>query len=247
MIYPGEDAAELMRLVRDWLPVAPGALSVMVMLATAPPAPFVPAVLHGRPIAMANIAWSGPLDDGARVLAPLRAFRPAAVDMVAPMPYTALQQMTDPMAVPGLQYYLKAPFLRELDDAGIDGMLRAQRDVTSPLSAIGLGFLGGAIRAVPDDHSAFAHRHAAWMCDIVAAWPAPSTDAAAHVGWARNLWRDLDHASTGSYVNHLGNDEIDDRRGYAGIQATRLAALKARWDPDNVFRLNPNVRPAVAA
>jgi hypothetical protein len=115
------------------------------------------------------------------------------------------------------------------------------------LSAIGLGFLGGAIRAVPGDHSAFAHRHAAWMCDILAAWQSPSANADAHIGWARDLWLALDRSSTGSYVNHLSDNEIDDRRGYTNIQRTRLAALKARWDPDNVFRLNPNVRPARAA
>jgi hypothetical protein len=229
------------------MPLAPQALSVMVMLGTAPPAPFVPAALQGRPIAMVNVAWSGAPDEGQRVLAPLRALRAPVVDLVAPMPYTALQQMTDPMAAPGLRYYLKAPFLRELDDAAIGSLLHAHLSVTSPLSAIGLGYLRGAINAVPADHSAFAHREAAWMCDIIAAWPPSAADRTRHIGWARGLGRALDRVSTGSYVNHLGDDEIDDERGYAGVQRSRLAALKARWDPENVFRLNPNVRPAVAA
>jgi hypothetical protein len=85
------------------------------------------------------------------------------------------------------------------------------------------------------------------MCDIIAAWPPGADDRTRHVEWARRLWRALDRVSTGSYVNHLGDDEIDDERGYAGVQRVRLAALKARWDPENVLRLNPNVRPAVAA
>ena len=89
MIYPAEHAGELMRFVREWMPIAPAALSVMVMLVTAPPAPFVPADLQGRRAVLVNIAWSGALDDGERVLAPLRAFRAPAVDLVAPMPYTA--------------------------------------------------------------------------------------------------------------------------------------------------------------
>jgi hypothetical protein len=190
---------------------------------------------------------------------------------VAPMPYTALQQMMDPMGVPGLRYYLKAPFLRELDDAAIDSVLRAHRTLTSPmselasesstqrlreapperqrgraLSAIGLGYLRGAISDVPSDHTAFAHRHAAWMCDIIAAWPS-SADDARHVEWARSVWSALDRVSTGSYVNHLADDEIDSQRGYTDAQSGRLAALKARWDPDNVLRLNANVSPAAAA
>jgi hypothetical protein len=236
-----------MRFVREWMPLAPATLSVMVALATAPPAPFVPPALHRRPVAMVNVAWCGAPDEGERVLAALRAFRAPAVDLVAPMPYTALQQMTDPMAAPGRHYYLKAPFLRELDDVAIDDLLHAHGTVTSPLSAIGLGYLRGAINAVPADHSAFAHREAAWMCDIIACWPAPAADAGRHVGWARQLWRALDRVSTGNYVNHLSDDEIDEMRGYADVQRARLAALKARWDPDNVFRLNPNVLPAVAA
>jgi hypothetical protein len=218
----------------------------MIMLGTAPPAPFVPAEMHGRGIVMVNIAWSGPLDDGRRALAPLRGFRTPAVDMVAPMPYTALQQMMDPVAVPGLRYYLKAPFLRALDDTAVDSVLHAHRRLTSPLSAIGLGYLRGAISDVPGDHTAFAHRHAAWMCDIIAAWPS-SADDARHVEWARSVWSALDRVSTGSYVNHLADDEIGPERGYPGAQSGRLAALKARWDPDNVLRLNANVSPAAAA
>jgi hypothetical protein len=136
MIYPADDAAEVVRFVRDWMPLAPAELSVMIMLGTAPPAPFVPAEMHGRAIVMVNVVWSGPLDDGHRALVPLRGFRTPAVDLVAPMPYTALQQMMDPMAVPGLRYYLKAPFLRELDDAAVrqraarppDAHVAAERD-----------------------------------------------------------------------------------------------------------------------
>jgi len=219
----------------------------LVALATAPPAPFMPSDLHGRPIVMVNIAWCAAPDEGERVLAPLRAFRTPAVDLVAPVPYTALQQMTDPMATPGRHYYLKAPFLRELDDVAIDDLLHAHRTVTSPLSAIGLNYMRGAVNALPADHSAFAHREAAWMCDIIAGWPAPADEAGPHVDWVRELWRALDRVSTGSYVNHLGDDEIDAQRGYTSAQRTRLAALKARWDPENVFRLNPNVPPAEAA
>jgi hypothetical protein len=169
------------------------------------------------------------------------------VDTIAPMPYTSVQQASDPMLIRGHQYYLKASFLTTLDDTALDATLAAQERVTSPLSAIGFIPLGRAISALPNDHSAFAHRRATWMCDVMGHWPAPEQDASLHVDWVRGLCRELDRVSTGSYVNHLHADEIDERRGYDDAHRTRLAALKAAYDPDNVFRLNPNVRPAAAA
>jgi FAD/FMN-containing dehydrogenase len=245
MLHPGDRAGDLLRFVRDWMPHVPDALSVMVMLATAPPAPFVPSELHGNPAVLVNVAWSGPLEQGRRVLAPLRAFRTPAVDLVAPMPYPALQQMTDAMAVPGQRYYLKAPFLATLDDRAIDSILDAYRRITSPLSAIGLGYLHGAISAQPADHTAFAHRHATWMCDILAAWTASTEDAAQHIAWARGLWRALDRVATGSYVNHL--DAGEGAGGYSDSHRARLAALKATHDPDALFRLTPGFSRAMAA
>jgi FAD/FMN-containing dehydrogenase len=247
LVYPADEAVELVRFVRDWADQVPDEMSLAMFLATAPPAPFVPPHLHGRPVVMLQPAWTGAPEKGERVLAPLRGFRTPAVDTTGPMPYTSVQQSADPMAVRGHQYYLKASFLTALDDAALDDALDAHERVTSPLSAIGLIPLGRAISALPSDHSAFAHRRATWMCDVLGHWPAPEQNARQHVDWVRGLWRELDRVSTGSYVNHLHADEIDERRGYDDDHRTRLAALKAVYDPHNVFRLNPNVRPAVAA
>jgi len=245
MLHAGDRAGDLLRFVRDWMPHVPDALSVMVMLATAPPAPFVPPELHGHPAVMVNVAWSGSPEEGQRVLAPLRAFRSPAVDLVGPMPYTALQQMTDPMAVPGRHYHLKAPFLATLDDAAIDSILATHQAATSPLSGIGLGYLRGAISALPAGHSAFAHRHATWMCDVIAAWTPSAEDPGRHVAWARGLWRALDPVTTGSYVNHLDADEA--AGGYSDGHRARLAALKAAHDPHGLFRLTPGSGRALAA
>jgi FAD/FMN-containing dehydrogenase len=246
LVYPADEAVELVRFVRDWADQVPDEMSLAMLLATAPPAPFLPPHLHGRPVVMLQPVWTGAPEKGELVLEPLRAFRTPAVDTTGPMPYTSVQQASDPILVRGHQYYLKASFLTALDDAALDDALHAHERVTSSLSAIGFIPLGRVISALPSDHSAFAHRGASWMCDVMGHWPAPERDARRHVDWVRGLWRELDRVSTGSYVNHLHADEIAERRGYDDAHRARLAALKAVYDPHNVFRLNPNVRPAVA-
>lgn len=130
-----------------------------------------------------------------------------------------------------------------MDDAALDIALTHQQRLTSPLSWIGCIPLGRAISRLPSDHSAFAHRDAVWMCDILGAWPSTEPDSGTHVDWVRGLWGALDRVSTGSYVNHLHADEIDIRRGYHDVHRARLVALKTTYDPDNVFRLNPNIPP----
>lgn len=247
LVYSADGAGELVRRARDWAEQAPDAAAIMIMLGTAPPAPFLPAELHGRPMVMLQVAWSETLDAGERALASLRAFRPPVADLVAPMPYTAMQQATDQIAAPGHQYYVKASFLTELDDAAIDDTLEHHARVPSPHSAIGFTVQGGAVGRADATHTAFAHRQAAWMCDILGIWHSPREDPTLHVDWVRHVWRDLERVSSGSYVNHLSADEIDTHRGYQDQHRSRLVALKTGYDPDNVFRLNPNIRPRPAA
>src|SRR5262249_46513866 len=119
MIYSGERADELLSFARDWAAAAPEAMGVLIMLGTAPPAPVIPPELHGAPMVMIRPAWSGSIAGGERVLASLHAFRSPVVDLVAPIPYTVLQQALDPMAVRGQQVYAKAEFLSAWDDSAI--------------------------------------------------------------------------------------------------------------------------------
>ena len=141
----------------------------------------------------------------------------------------------------GNQYYLKAAFLPALDDATIDAALGAHQQGTSPTSGIGFTLLGGAIGDRADDSSAFSHRQATWMCDLLTSWPAGDPESGPHVEWARGLWQRLEPFSLGSYVNHLDADEATTRRGYDDAHRRRLAAVKATYDPENVFRLSPQL------
>ena len=247
MIYPAEHAAELIRFVREWMPIAPAELSVMVMLVTAPPAPFVPADLQGRRAVMVNIAWSGALDDGERVLALLRCVprpgrRPGGADAVHGSPADDRRHGGARAAV--------------LPQGAVPARARRRRS-------------GERAARPPDRHVAaerdrsrlYARRDQCCARRPHRVRPPGGVVAVRHhrllglAGGRRRPARRLGEAAaararpglTGSYVNHLGGDEIDDEHGYVGVQRARLAALKARWDPENVFRLNPNVRPAVAA
>jgi FAD/FMN-containing dehydrogenase len=243
MIYSGHRADELLHFARDWAAAAPEAMGVTIMLGTAPSAPFIPLELQGSPMVMIRPAWSGSIADGERELASLHAFRSPIVDLVAPIPYPVLQQAFDSMAVSGRPVYAKAEFLSAWDDAAIGTALKYQERITSPFSAIGFTPMGGALGRIDPGATAFAHRQASWACDILSAWLSPTEDPTRHIAWAHGLRQELGRVSTGSYVNHLHPDELDARRGYDDETHARLVTLKTAYDPHNVFRLNPNIRP----
>jgi FAD/FMN-containing dehydrogenase len=162
------------------------------------------------------------------------------------MPYTAVQSMVDDGAPPGLRNYVKSEWLARLDDSAIDHIVSAAAAPTSPLSQVLLRQMGGAIARVPAEDAAFSYREAALILTVPAVWASPNEDPAPHVNWARTLWSDLQPASSGGgYVNQLDADEGPDRvrDAYAPAAWQRLVALKRRYDPDNVFRLNQNIPP----
>jgi FAD/FMN-containing dehydrogenase len=154
-----------------------------------------------------------------------------------------LQASADPLFVRGRRYYWKANFLQQISDAAIDALIEAFATAASPLSLAVLQQMGGAISRVASDATAFAHRDAAYDCFPVAVWEDAVEDAG-HIAWARTFWDKLRPFGTGGvYANNLG-DEGDDRvRAAYGVNYSRLAALKAKYDPDNLFRLNQNIRP----
>jgi FAD/FMN-containing dehydrogenase len=247
LVYPGERAGDLLRLLRERSAVVPDEVSLMVALVVAPPAPEFPADLHGQPVAVLGAAYHGSLTDGERALAPLRDFAPPAADLLGPIPYVALQQMVDGANPRGLQYYVKSEWLGGLPDQVIDGLVEHHRSRTSPLSQILVHQLGGAVARVPADATAFAYRDAAFSLTVAGAWPSPEEPRDAHVAWTRSAWQAaLPGSLGGAYVNHLDADEGEDRvrDAYGPATYARLAALKAAWDPTNVFRRNQNSRPA---
>jgi len=166
-------------------------------------------------------------------------------DLVQPMPYTALQQLTDPLQPAGNRVYWKSAVLQQVDDAAFEAMLEHTARIPSPLSAAVIEFYGGATNRVPVEATAYPHRRAEYALNAIGIWTDPAQDEP-NIGWSRGLCETMAPFSDGSvYVNFLGvGDQGEDRvRAAYGPNYDRLARIKATYDPTNLFRLNQNIRP----
>ena len=199
----------------------------------------------GAPVFAVSACYSGPIAEGEQALRPLREMTPRPMqDAVGPVAYTALQCAADGMFLRGRRYYWKSHYLNDLPDAAIDVLMARFAEVPSPLSKLGLQQVGGAIARVPADATAYANRGAAWDCIPIAAWEDPAADAR-NIAWARGIWEAMRPFATGGvYLNNLGEEGEERIRAVFGANYARLAALKAKYDPTNLFRANQNVAPA---
>jgi FAD/FMN-containing dehydrogenase len=236
LVHPAERARDVLRVFREVTQSAPDELTAITVLTTSP---------DGMRMA-ANVAcYNGPEAAAEPALRALRSFGPPLADMIAPMPYTQQQRMLDEGFPRGLQVYWRGAFLRELSDACIDVLVERFSAITSPLSAMIVEHLGGAVSRVPDDATAFAHRSAPYNLGIIGRWIDPS-EREKHIAWTRETSAAMRPFESGAYVNYMGLDEEADRvkAAYPPQKYARLAAIKRRYDPTNLFRLNQNIVPA---
>jgi FAD/FMN-containing dehydrogenase len=243
-LYPAARAAELLRFFRALTADAPEDLNVVLAFLTAPPAPFVPPELVGTPLVGFALGHLGTPEEGQAAIERIRAFGAPAIDLLGPMPYTALQSMTDGALPFGLRVYLKSSHLTGLDDALIDTVVRQMQAVTSPLSQVVIVPLGGAVARVADDATAFGRRDTPYDIVVFSVWTEPGEDER-HMRWGRDFGEAVRPFARGVYVNEMGVEgEERVREAYTPATYQRLAALKRTYDPDNLFRLNQNIAPA---
>jgi hypothetical protein len=244
LLWPREHAGEVMRTYRDLMADAPDALCGGLALMTAPPAPMVPAELQGRPAVGVIVLYAGDPERGAEHIAPLRALEPA-VDIVQPMPYCAVQSMMDKDHPDALRNYYRSGFLDELTDAAIDTILAGAAGAPSTLSAVLLQPLGGAFGRVGDMDTALGHRDAEWAIQVLAQWLEPERDTA-NRNWVRALTDALSPwsrpAGFPNFISEAGDASVV--VAYGAERYARLVEAKDRWDPENVFHLNHNIRPS---
>ena len=234
-VHDFDRAREVLRFYRSFSSMAPDEISTDTVFLTAP---------DGRRLVALSVCYIGSVDEGERALRPLREFGQPLQDLVAPVSYTSLQASADPLFVRGRRYYWKAQFLKDLSDAAIDALVDGYARATSPLSLAVLQQVGGAIARVPADATAYGNRDAAYDCFPAAIWEDPAEDER-HITWARKFWEAMRPFATGGVcANNLGEEGEERVRAAYGDNYARLAAVKATYDPDNLFRLNQNIRPA---
>jgi FAD/FMN-containing dehydrogenase len=222
---------------------APEELSTIANVMPAPPLPFVPAEHHGQLVVMATLAYAGDSEAGERAIAPFRALAEPLADMVRPMPYPEIfppePEDFRPIAT------ARTLFADSVDRDAAETILEHIRAATAPMAAAQLRVLGGAMARVPADATAFAHRQSRIMVNVAAMGMQPD-EVALHEGWVANLADALQQDDAGAYVGFLADEgEKRIRAAYPGATWDRLAAVKATYDPTNLFRLNQNVPPAV--
>ena len=244
IFFPLDDAPRVLRTVRDLAPDAPDELGVTVAMMPAPPLPFLPPPVRGKPVVGVVAVWSGEVAAGERAIAPLREAGTPIAELVRPVPYVAVQSMLDGGAPHGRHYYWKSHRLPGLPEEVVDQLVGRVQAMTSPFSQVALWAMGGAVSRVDPEATAVGEREVGFDVNIVAAWPPSDPDGERHTAWVREGWEALRPHSVGAYVNFLSDE------GAAGIQAAyggrmrRLTALKDRWDPSNFFRMNANIPPS---
>ena len=245
LLFEYERGAEVLRAYRDVMDAADDDLGGCAVLQLAPPAPFVPAELVGRPVVGIMVAVFGDLDRALELVAPLRALGPVA-DAVGPMPYTALQRLIDEGSPSGLQGQFESAFMDTLSDAAIDAALGVAERIPSPFTEVLIQPLGGAYARVEPHATALAHRDAGWMYHALSQWNDPA-DTPINRAWTGELVAAMGpHSRRATHPNHVSSDRQDRVRSFYGDDTyARLVAVKDRWDPHNVFCHNQNIRPSV--
>jgi FAD binding domain-containing protein/berberine-like enzyme len=241
VFWPMEDSPKVLRFYRDWIADAPDELTTIVVHRHAPPLPIIPRGLIGKPVVVVAACYAGPVEDGERILRPLREFGPPVLDLCEPKPFVAHQAMFDPSFPAGQWYYFRSADLGELSDDVIDIVADHAQRKTSTLTAFPIFQLGGAIARVGEDETAFNGRTSAFTINVNAT-TATEDGFDEEREWSRGLWSALEPYHTGVYVNFLmdeGEERI--RQAYGPARYDRLKALKKRYDPDNFFRLNQNI------
>jgi FAD/FMN-containing dehydrogenase len=240
VLYPLEQAVDALVGAREAMDGAPDEVTLFATFMTVPAAPDFPPELHGTKQLAVVAVYAGPVDEAEPHVAPFRRLARPSLDMLGPMPYLVLQTMIDATAPHGLDYYARSNFVTEIDPLASQ-LAEAFANVTSPLTVLLVGWLGGAVSRVPSDATAFPHRDAPYLVWSVSAWP--GGEAAPHVRWTRSVIESSEPYAHGVYMNAVADEGEARVRAAYGANWERLRAVKRRYDPDNVFHLNQNVTP----
>jgi S-adenosyl methyltransferase/Berberine and berberine like len=245
VFYATADAAAVLRGWRDLTATMPDELTTLANILVAPPVPFLPEAVHGQMVIGIIGVYAGSVEDGTRAAQPLRTLAEPIADLMGPMPYTTMQSLLDPLWTAGANNYFTGTMLGELTDEAIETLLAQHAAGRAPVHELHLHHGGGAMANAPAGGTAFAHRDAAYILNIIARSP-DRKGFETHAGWARATHEAMDPWSTGGgYVNFTsepGQDKV--QASYPPTTYARLVAAKDRYDPTNLFQLNQHIRPS---
>jgi FAD/FMN-containing dehydrogenase len=243
IVHPFAHARELLDGYREVAAAAPEELTVWVVLRKAPPLPFLPPEVHGKEILVFAVCYAGEPANAETALAPLRALGEPIADVIGVQPYEAWQTAFDPLLTPGAFNYWKSHNFTALSDGLLDTLVDYVRTLPTAECEIFIGQVGGASNRIGADATAYPHRHTNFVMNVHTRWRDRGDEHSA-IKWAREFFAaTAPHATGGVYVNFMPDDETERVPGAYGSNYARLTALKAKYDPGNLFRLNQNVQP----
>ncbi|MCP3981823.1 MAG: FAD-binding oxidoreductase [bacterium] len=242
--WRGDDTAQVLELYEKVTANAPSELTCPLVLRNAPPAPWLDRDVHGKPVTVILFAYSGSVEEGAKLAQPLKSFGSPVGDVIQPRPYTTIQSLLDGTQPKGRRYYWKSEYVPGVETELLTKAAEHARKTQSPHSAVIVFPLDGALGRLPEDHSAVGNRATGAVINIAGSWDDAAEDRQ-HIAWARDTWSDMRRFSTGgTYMNFLTEEEGDARiRDAYGSNYDRLIDVKTTWDPDNFFSVNKNVVP----
>lgn len=243
VVFPFDQASSVLRKYREFCASCPEELTVWAVIRDAPPLPFLPPSAHGSRVLILAALYNGPLDAGEKALSSLRQLGQPIADGFGPYPFAGFQQAFDPLLTPGARNYWKSHNFTELGDGLIDTLVDYGSRLPSPQSEIFIAQMGGATNRVAPDATAYPHRDVEFIMNVHTRWDAADQDSVC-IAWAREFYDATEPFATGGvYVNFISEDE-DRIRGAYGANYARLSEVKVKYDPDNFFSVNQNVRPS---
>lgn len=245
IVHSFDDAADVLRFHREFTADAPDELCCYAAIMTAPPVPFLPVEVHGTTVVALVLCYSGPIEEGEEAVQPLREFGDPIVDLVEPVPFTAMQQMFDEELGPGYRNYWKTQLIEPLPDEAIDIVIERAGSLPSPETQIVFEHIGGEIARVDPAATAYRHRNVPFSFNILPRWTDPEDDDAI-ISWAQEFLEEVAQYSTSGVAPNFLSLEGDERvKAAYGANYDRLVELKNKYDPENLFRMNQNIEPSV--
>jgi FAD/FMN-containing dehydrogenase len=243
IVFPFSQAKQILNQYRQFVNSAPEELNVWVVLRKAPPLPFLPENVHGKEVVVLPVFYSGPATEAEKLIAPVRAFGTPHGAHLGVQPYVAWQKAFDPLLTPGARNYWKSHNFTELADGALDSIIEFAGKLPSPQCEIFIGLIAGASNRIAPDAMAYGHRDAKFVLNVHGRWDEAKDDQKC-IGWAREFFKaSAPYASAGAYVNFMTAEESDRVAAAYGANYDRLVQIKKRYDPDNIFHLNQNIKP----